>query len=208
MTVKTKSMKTKKTNGRNGRPTIGTEDIFYKFGGTPKRAEHGWLEYAAKQFLDLPVKQRHIEAGLPKSPTECILAIAGSDYFDDKYVIEVGCTLFRVIDDAKKKRLTFVIPAALRNRLRLFDKLTYWDLPPALYRLFPVSRNKKTKKNGIVKVIGSAHSSGGTLVIGGRPRSKRKKNSSPTRIISRGRILVFKTAKTKKSLLKKSKRSA
>jgi hypothetical protein len=205
MAVKTKSMKTKKTSGRNGRPTIGTEDIFYKFGGAPKRAEHGWLEYSAKQFLDLPVKQRHIDDGLPKSPTECIMAIAGSDYFDDKYVIEVGCTLFRVIDDAKKKRLTFMIPAALRNRLRLFDKLTYWNLPPALYRLFPMSRKKKNKKTGLT---GSTHSSGGTLVIGGRPRSKRKKISSPTRIISRGRILAFKPAKMKKSVLKKSKRSA
>lgn len=201
--VKMTTTKKKTKKARNGRPTLGTEDVFYKLGGNPLRGEHGWLEYHAKQPLDLPVKQKHIDEGEPKSPTECILALAGYDYFDGKFVIEVGCTLFRVIDDKKKKRLTWKIGSAMQRRLKPFDKMSFWDLPPALYRLSPMPRKKKKRAANATKSHDN-HVQNNQLVIGARLQVKRKKKiSSPTRIISRGKILS--TPSVGKSMLKKKK---
>lgn len=192
MVATTKKPKTKKL----GRPSLGTEDDFRRFGGLPHRGEHGWLEYYAKQPLDLSVKKKHIEAAVPRSTTECTFGIAGSDYFDNRYVIEVGCTVFRVIDDVKKKRLTFRIPAALRRRLRLFDNMSFWDLPPAIYRLYPMPKPKK-KRRQTANSVRNMHIEN-NQVVNGRVRKKAKKaQSSPTRIINRGKIVKWSAVKTK-----------
>jgi hypothetical protein len=176
--------RTKKKTGTTGRPSLGHEDDFYKYGGKPVHAAHGELLYNAKKSLYVPVKQKHIEGGKNGSPTECVMARAVSDFFDDRYTIEIGNSLVRVIDNERPRRLIFTIPQALRRRLRLFDKLNYWSLPPALYTLAPAKRIKRTKAGKAKRKIEDNRV--GTVTICRKPK---KTVASPTRMITRGRIV-------------------
>lgn len=166
----------KKTK-KMGRPTLGTESDFRRFGGNPKAGLHGWEIYNAKDTLLLPIARKHIKNAKPKAPPECVVGLATSDFFCDKYDVEVGLTIVRVIDAANKKMLRFHLPLALRRSLHLFDKNSTWNLPTGLYRLYPM-KSPKAKTRGTTS----------------RPRptatkARKKKIASPTRFISRGKVL-------------------
>ncbi len=182
----------KKKKRKMGRPSLGTEDLFRRFGGKPKAGHDGWSIYFAKESTYIPVNRELIDNGEPKSPPECVMGLAVNDYAGRKYEVEVACTTVRIIDEKKKKILIFSIPAALRRRLRLFDTMSFWDLPPALYRIGPALRPKKNKiRKAPRKGSGGKLSIKGGKVVGGSLTrvKKRKKSASPTRFVSRGRIV-------------------
>jgi len=184
--VKTKTA-TKKTKTKNGRPPLGTEDFFYKYGGKPHLGTYGWREYYAKQPLTFGIRQEDIDNGIPGATPTCIVALAVSNLLSDRYVVEVQNTIVRVIDESQKKRLTFTIPGALRSRLRVFDKLHFWDLPPALYRL---DAHKATRTSASRKAGKKQGNQPVTVVNNQHVRRKPKKaRNHPTRVISRGRIV-------------------
>lgn len=185
----------KKKDGR-GRPALGCENEFRRYGGNPHIGENGWRIYHAKHWLDLPIKTKHVKRGKQSSPTECVLAYAGDDYFDGRYVVEVACTQFRVIDEKHKRLLVFKIPSSLRKRLRLFDEENQWVLPPGLYRVVEMPHPAKKKKKaaagknlriGHVSVV-NAQTVNGRSMIRRKPKKVRAK---VTRSVSRGRIVRY-----------------
>lgn len=199
---------TTKTKTKMGRPALGTEDIFHKFGGKPHLGTYGWREYHAKQPAIFTILQEHIDNGIPGATPTCIVALAFSAFLAHRYVVEVQNTIVRVIDEENKKRLTFRIPNALRRRLRAFDTLHFWDLPPALYRLDPLPPRSKMRKAGKNKDRrgGSLTIVSGKPGVGTRIQKKPKKNRNhPTRVISHGRIVKWADASpmTKKKKGKK-----
>lgn len=182
-----------KTKKKIGRPSLGHEDDFRRYAGDPIRGAYGWSIYPSREPLSVPVKKKHIEAAEPESPTECVIGIATSDFFDDKYIVEVGLTIIRVIDEKRKRLLLFKIPSALAKRMRLFDKMSFWDLPAGIYRMHPMPKKKKTKKTSARGGHGKTSKGGDfhghwTAGQSGRAQS-RKRPAAPTRVISRGRVL-------------------
>ncbi len=174
---------------KRGRPSLGTEDMFHKFGGTPLRSNDGFDLYYARATVYVPVKEKHIKLAKPKSTLQCVMALACNDYFGRDRFAEVLASRVRIIDLKARKILTFSIPLALSRRLGLFDHKNMWDLPPELYRLGPMPKptrrpKKKKHKATTVGIVENNH------VINGKvPRKKKKKNLTASRFAHRGRIV-------------------
>lgn len=179
------AMATTTRKKKMGRPKLGMESDFRRFGGNPKPGLNGWLIYDAKKQLLLPINHTHVLRAKPRVGSECVVAIATSDFFADKYAVEVKLTVVHVADEENKKLLRFYLPAALRQKLCMFDRKNVWSAPFGLYSLYPMK--KKATKKKIVKF--AAKNSSGKTIISPRPTTKRKKKVfNPSRVVSRGKI--------------------
>lgn len=180
------------TKKKPGRPTLGTESDFRRFGKSPRVGLHGWDIYDAREQLLLPINQMHVDNAKPRVAGECVVALATSDFFSDKYDVEVKLTVVHVVDQKNKKMLRFHLPAALRQRLRMFDKKSKWTSPLGLYCLYPMKAKKKKRPKTVTIVDwrkATTKGVGGKTVIAPRPSAKRKKKiAAPTRVVSRGKL--------------------
>jgi len=162
-----------------GRPSLGTENVFRRYGGEPVKGAYGWELYFAKMPCGISVQQKHIDAGKPGAANECVFARAIDDHFGGKFLVEVGLTIVHIIDAPMKRRLTFKLPVALRKRLRLFDGVKIWDLPTGVYFLQAMSKTVRKNRDG-------------------RTRATRalppKNRERPTRLIFHGRVIRVKKA--------------
>ena len=157
----------------------------------------GWIAVNATSRQMFAINQRHIDAGEPRVPGRCIVALALHDGIGDEYSYEVGVSITKIIDEDRKVFARFVTPKALGDQIKAWEKRRLRGLPwgewklkpgvqilgalPESWRLMYEGKDKKRKRAAKAKRAAAEKRAEET---GEKPKRKRRR-ASITRVVRR-----------------------
>ena len=144
--------------------------------GPAVQCADGWIAVNSTTRQMFSIRQRHIDAGVPRDPERCIVALALYDGIGDQYVYDVGVAITKIIDEDHRVFARFVTPKALGDQIKAWERRRARGLPWGEW---------KTKPG--VQVLGALPESWRLMYEGQDKRSGRKTKSgkrAPPKIVT------------------------
>jgi len=165
--------------------------------GPSVQCADGWTAVNATTRQMFTIRQRHIDAGVPRDPKRCIVAIALHDGIGDEFSFDVGVAITKIIDEDNKVFARFATPKALGDQIKAWERKRRRGLPwgewklkpgvqvlgalPESWRLMYEGKDKQKKKRANAKRAAEKRDIEAGLIVKVKP----KRRASITRVVRR-----------------------